>query len=142
MAAFIALASTANQASEYYASKEKAVEIATGSASQKSDAYYIPSRTLISYRFYQNKDMFNDFILSDISQMKWIEEDLNRMLNATQNFDESQIALEPLRHYYGLWTVVNSDEAESKEGAVYSNKEGTYYYIDAKTGEVVETVKH
>jgi hypothetical protein len=86
--------------------------------------------------------MFNDFILSDISQMKWIEEDLNRMLNATQNFDESQIALEPLRHYYGLWTVVNSDEAESKEGAVYSNKEGTYYYIDAKTGEVVETVKH
>gem|GEM_PF-724304 len=142
------LSTTASLLGSEYVSKSEAIQLANATAN--AEAYYIPPRTPLTYYFYPHKQNYNDYILSDLEKMDWVESQINMLLfndtvlfNDTEMPDFFKMDAFPLKHYYGMWTVVQTAENQStRENPVYTNKKGSYAYIDAITKEVFERQEH
>ena len=88
--------------------------------------------------------------------MTWIEDQVNLFSDDSTFFNESNpldIALptsqeSPLelldfKHYYGMWVVIQPEqESQPLEDTFFCRTPGTYYYVDALTGEVLDTRIH
>jgi len=146
VAAAAVLSYAGSLAGGYYVSRGEAVTLALNSTSETAATYYIPPRTPFSFYFYPNKDLYSDYVLSDLAAMPWVESQIQMFYadpleNQSNLFDFSV----ELKHYHGMWVVVDpsTKEGESMQAkAVFTHASGKYYYVDALSGEVFASAEH
>ncbi|MFH1125884.1 MAG: DUF2085 domain-containing protein [Candidatus Altiarchaeota archaeon] len=130
-----------------YVSKTDAITIVLNSTSKNSRVFYIPPRAPLSFHFLPNSAEYDDYILSDINSMGWLQKQAGILFSNTMSFNET-LSLDIsslLNHYYGIWVVVESTgdgSCQNTETQVFCNMGGTYYYIDALTQEVIDVRRH
>jgi len=129
-----------------YSTKNDAIRAAGKTASDRLLVFYIPPRSPLSLYLYPSKQLYSDNVLTDVWSMDYIAENINLMTNDTYLLNQTNpldFTL-PLKHYYGMWAVVDtSGPAPSGGGAViYTSDSGDYSYIDAADGKVFESRRH
>jgi uncharacterized membrane protein len=157
MLLLIVVISTGSYVGDLYVSKDQAVQIAINATAGRENAIamYIPPRSPFTLYYYPYKDLYNDCVLKDVWNMTWIEDQVNLFSNDTALFNESNpldlsfpssqenpLGLLEIKHYYGIWVVIQPSQSGQQRDTFFCRTPGTYYYVDALTGEVFDTRNH
>ncbi|MFH1788553.1 MAG: DUF2085 domain-containing protein [Candidatus Altiarchaeota archaeon] len=121
-----------------YAGAVKAREIA--SFDGETTEYYLTPRAPLSMRADRFAGKYGDNVINDVLAMEWAQMEYNNLFNYSPNSETKPISK---RHMLGMWAVVEKSGPEDESGKyAYTSAPGKYVYVDAWTGEVIDTIEH